>query len=75
MIANLQKLAFTLIILGFLTLIGYACYVFVRDVDIPVPVAAAVLAIIVGFLVLMVVVVRDAIKKRRTEHFEGIEEE
>ncbi len=75
MIANLQKLAFTLIILGFLTLIGYACYVFVRDVDIPVPVAAAVLAIIVGFLVLMVVVVRDAIKKRRTEHFAGIEEE
>ena len=75
MIANLQKLAFTLIGLGFLTLIGYACYVFIRDVDIPLPIAAAVLAIIVGFLVLLAVVTRDAVKKRRTEHFEGIEDE
>jgi hypothetical protein len=79
MIANLQKLAFTLIGLGCLTIVGYLFYFlfkyFITSRGIPLLIRIAIPPIIVGFVILCVIVIWDAIKKRRTEHFEGIEDE
>lgn len=79
MIANIQKLAFSLIGLGCLTIVGYLFYLlfgyFSSLMAIPLPIRIAIPAIIVGFLILLIIVIWDSIRKRRTEHFEGIDEE
>ena len=77
--SSAQKLAFTLMGLGGLTLVGYGFYslfrFFVSESTIPLAIRVAIPVVIVGFLVLFAVVLWDRIRKRRTEKFEGIEDE
>ena len=76
---NLQRLGFLLIGLGGLTIVGYLFYLlftfFGSTRAIPLPLRIAIPAIIVGFVILFAVVLWDSIRKRRTEKFEGIDDE
>jgi hypothetical protein len=73
-----RKLAFALIGAGCLTLVGYLSYLlfwhFLFSRAIPVAVKVAIPAIFLGFVILLGLVLWEAIKRRRTEHFEGIDE-
>ena len=79
MIANIQKLAFSLIGLGCLTIVGYLSYLLFRHFlfsrAIPVAIKVAIPAIFLGFVILLGLVLWENIRRRRTEHFEGIDEE
>ena len=76
---NIQKFAFSLISLGCLTIVGYLFYLLFKYFSslraIPLPIRIAIPVIIVGFLILLIIVIWDSIRKRSTEHFEGIDEE
>ncbi len=68
-----QKVAFILIGLGILALIGWGVQGFFTASDIPLIVRIAVGAISVGVLVLIGVVVRDRLAKAKTEDFKEVE--
>lgn len=69
----LQKLAFLLIALGGLALIGWAVKDFFTSSEVPLLVRIAVGAVAVGFLVLLGVVIRDRLAKRKKEDFKGVD--
>ena len=68
-----QKVAFILIGLGVLALIGWWSRVFFLAADIPLIVRISVGAIGVGVLVLIGVVIRDRQAKAKTEDFKEVE--
>ena len=68
-----QKIAFILIGLGVLVLIGWAVQGFFTASEIPLLVRIAVGAIGAGVLVLIGVVIKDRRAKAKTEDFKGVE--
>jgi hypothetical protein len=67
-----QNVAFTLIGVGILVLIGWAVKGFFMDSDIHVLIRVAVGLVGAGVLILLGVAVRDRIKKAREEDFKGV---
>ena len=68
-----QNIAYILIGLGFLALIGWAVSGFFTSSDVPVAIRIAVGVIGVGVLILIIVAVKDRLKKAKTEDFKGVE--
>ncbi len=68
-----QNVAFTLIGIGILVLIGWAVKGFFMDADIPLLIRIAVGAIGAGVLVLIGVAIKDRIKKAKTNDFKEVE--
>ena len=68
-----QKIAYSLILLGVLALIGWWVKVFFMASDIPLIVRIAVGAVGAGILILIGIVVKDRIAKAKTEDFKGVE--
>ncbi len=69
----MQNVAFIMIGLGILALIGWSVKVFFMDVDIPLFIRIAVGAIGVGTLVLIGIAIKDRLKKAKTEDFKEVE--
>jgi len=69
----MQNIAFVLIGLGILVLIGWGVQGFFMASDIPLLIRIAVGAIGVGVLVLIGVAIKDRLKKAKTEDFKGVE--
>jgi hypothetical protein len=69
----MQNIAFILIGLGILALIGWGVQCFFMDADIPLLIRIAVGVIGVGVLVLIGVAIKDRLKKAKTEQFKGVE--
>ncbi len=67
-----QNIAFTLIGLGVLILIGWGVKDFFLASDIPLLIRIAVGAIGVGVLVLISVVIKDRLAKAKTEDFKEV---
>ncbi|MGD9116781.1 MAG: hypothetical protein PVJ61_06355 [Dehalococcoidia bacterium] len=68
-----QKIAFILIGVGVLALIGWAVKGFFMAADIPLLVRIAVGAIGAGLLLLIGIVIRDRIKKAKNDEFKEVE--
>jgi len=68
-----QKVAFILIGLGVLALIGWSVKVFFMANDIPLLIRIATGAIGAGILVLIGVAIKDRLAKAKTEDFKGVE--
>ncbi|MBA7597671.1 hypothetical protein ES703_04677 [subsurface metagenome] len=68
-----QNIAFILIGLGILALVGWSVKVFFMDSDIPLLIRIAVGAIGAGVLVLIGVAIKDRLKKAKTEDFKEVE--
>jgi len=68
-----QKIAYILIGLGVLVLIGWWVKVFFLASDIPLLIRIAVGAVGVGVLVLLGVAIKDRLAKAKTEDFKGVE--
>ena len=68
-----QNLAFILIGLGILVVIGWAVKDFFAASEIPLLIRIAVGAVGVGALVLIGVAVKDRMAKAKTEDFKGVE--
>lgn len=69
----LQKLAFLLVALGGLALIGWAVKDFFTSSEVPLLVRIAVGAVAAGFLILLGVVIRDRLARRKKEDFKGVD--
>ncbi len=68
-----QNIAFILIGLGILVLIGWGVQGFFMDSEIHILLRIAVGAIVVGVLVLIGVAIKDRLAKAKTERFEEAE--
>ncbi len=68
-----QNVAFILIGIGILALIGWGVKGFFTATDIPLLIRIATGAISVGILVLLGVAIRDRITKAKKENFKGVE--
>jgi len=68
-----QKIAFILIGIGIVALIGWGIEGFFMASDIPLPVKIAVGAITVGVLVLIVIAIKDRLTKAKTDKFKEVE--
>ena len=68
-----QNIAYILIGLGFLALIGWAVEGFFTSADIPLPIRIAVGIIGAGIIILIIVAIKDRLKKAKTEDFKGVE--
>ena len=68
-----QNVAFILIGLGILALIGWGVQCFFMDADIPLLIRIAVGAIGVGILVLIGVAIKDRLAKAKTDKFKEVE--
>ena len=68
-----QNIAFILIGLGVLALIGWAVQGFFTASDIPLLIRIAVGAVGVGILILIIVAIKDRINKAKDEDFKGVE--
>ena len=68
-----QNIAFILIGLGVLVLIGWSIQGFFTDSEIPLLIRIAVGAIGVGVLVLIGVAIKDRLAKAKTEDFKEVE--
>jgi len=69
----MQNVAFILIGLGILVLIGWGVQGFFMASDIPLLIRIAVGAIGIGVLVLIGLAIKDRLKKAKTEDFKGVE--
>ena len=69
----MQNVAFILIGLGILVLIGWAVKGFFMAADIPLLIRIAVGAIGVGTLVLIGIAIKDRLKKAKTDEFKEVE--
>jgi len=68
-----QKVAFALIGIGVLILIGYSVRGFFLSADIPLAIRIAISVIGAGILILLGVAIKDRLKKAKIEDFEEIE--
>ena len=69
----MQKVAFILISIGVLLLIGWSVKVFFMAPDIPIFIRIAVGAIGAGILVLMGIAIKDRLAKAKKEDFKEVE--
>ena len=68
-----QKVAFALIGIGILILIGYGVRGFFISANIPLAIRIAISVIGAGILILLGVAIKDRLKKAKFEDFEDIE--
>ena len=68
----MQKVAFILIGLGILALIGWGVQVFFMASDVPLLIKIAVGAVGVGVLILIGVAIKDRLKKAKTDEFKEV---
>jgi hypothetical protein len=68
-----QNIAYILMGLGVLALIGWAVQGFFTASEIPLLIRIAVGAVGLGILILIIVAIADRIKKSRDEDFKGVE--
>lgn len=68
-----QNIAFTLIAIGILVLIGWAVKGFFMAADIPLLIRIAVGIIGAGVLLLIGIVIKDRIKKGKSDDFKEVE--
>ncbi len=68
-----QNVAFILIGIGILAVIGWAVEGFFTASDIPLLIRIAVGVVGVGVLILIIVAIRDRIVKAKDEDFKGVE--
>jgi len=68
-----QNVAFILIGIGILVLIGWSVEVFFMASEIPLLIRIAVGAIVAGVLVLIGIAIKDRLKKAKTEDFKEVE--
>ena len=68
-----QNVAYILIGIGFLALIGWAVKGFFLEDTIPIAIRVAVGIIGAGVIILLIVAVKDRLKKAKTEDFKGVE--
>jgi hypothetical protein len=68
-----QNVAFILMGLGVLALIGWGVQGFFMSSEIPLLVRIAVGAIAIGVLILIGVAIRDRLAKAKTDDFKGVE--
>ena len=68
-----QNIAYILIGLGFMALIGWAVKGFFMEDTIPIAIRVAVGIMGVGVIILLIIAIRDRIKKAKTEDFKGVE--
>ena len=68
-----QNIAFSLIGIGILVLIGWSVQGFFAASDIPLLIRIAVGVIGVGMLLLIIVAIRDRLKKDKKEDFKEVE--
>ena len=68
-----QNVAFILIGIGILVLIGWSVRVFFMDADIPLLVRIATGAVGVGVVILLGVVIKDRLAKAKKEDFKEVE--
>jgi len=68
-----QNVAFIMIGIGILVLIGWSVEVFFMASEIPLLIRIAVGAIVAGVLVLIGVAIRDRLAKAKTEDFKEVE--
>ena len=68
-----QNIAFALIGLGILILIGWSAKVFFMAGDIPILIRIASGIVGAGALVLIGVAIKDRVTKAKTENFKGVE--
>ncbi len=68
-----QKVAFILIGIGTLVLIGWSIQVFFTDSEIPLLIRIAVGVIEAGVLVLLGVAIKDRLAKAKTDDFKEVE--
>ena len=69
----MQKVAFILISLGILVLIGWSVKSFFMDSDISLLIRIAVGAVSVGVLILLGVAIKDRVAKAKTDKFREVE--
>ncbi len=69
----MQNIAFILIGLGILALVGWSVKVFFMASDIPLLIRIAVGAIGAGVLVLIAVAIKDRLAKAKTDKFKEVE--
>ena len=69
----MQNIAFILIGLGILALIGWGVQGFFMASEIPLLIRIAVGAVGVGILILIGVAIKDRLAKAKTEDFKGVE--
>ena len=67
------NIAYILIGLGFLTLIGWAVKGFFLEDTIHIAIRVAVGIMGAGVVILLIVAIRDRMKKAKTEDFEGVD--
>ena len=68
-----QNVAFILIGLGILALVGWSVKAFFMETDIPLIIRIATGAIGAGVLVLLGIAIRDRLIKAKKENFKGVE--
>ena len=68
-----QKIAFILMGIGMLVLIGWSAEAFFMSSDIPLPVRIAVGAVGMGILILIGVAIKDRMAKAKTDDFKEVE--
>lgn len=68
-----QNIAYVLIALGFLALVGWAVKGFFMESDIPLLIRVAVGIMGAGVIILIIVAIKDRLKKAKTEDFKGVE--
>lgn len=68
-----QNIAFILIGIGVLILIGWAVQGFFTTSDIPLLIRVAVGIVGIGVLVLLIVAIKDRLKKAKAENFKEVE--
>ena len=69
----MQNVAFTLIGLGILALIGWSVQGFFMASDVPLLIKIAAGAVGLGVLVLIGIAIKDRLAKAKTEDFKGVE--
>ena len=68
-----QNIAFILMGIGMLALIGWSAEAFFMDSEIPLLVRIAVGAVGVGILILIVVAIKDRMTRAKTDDFKEVE--
>lgn len=74
----MQRVGCLLVALGVLTIVGYILYYLFRLLFslefIPLPIRAAIPAVVAGTVILLVTVAWDAYRRSKTERFEEVDE-
>jgi len=69
----MQKLAWILIGISFVGLMGWGAYAFFSDSEVPVMIKIALGAIGAGVLILLGIAIKDRLTKSKSDEFKGVD--